>query len=229
MRASIAAALLFATAAAHGQLSYNGDFGGGDGNVTQADTVSDMFVFDQIDILGPHVTTIWGNFLIYQQYASASLGLTFELRTGVSSGNGGTLVQSGSVANLQQTMTGRSTQNTAYREVQLLGSVNFDLEPGVYWLGLQNNEGSNPPAQWTSFLAQTSGGDGGPGGDPNPAPANAILDHSAYATGTELGDYIQQGADYSIGVVATPEPATACLLAFGAAALFAFPRRRPPQ
>ena len=218
--------LLVAAAAPADTVSYNGDFSGGDGSVTQADTLSDMMVFDEINVLGPHVTTIWGNFLIYEQFASSSLGLKYEIRTGVSSGNGGTLVQSGSVANLQQTLTGRSTQNTAYREVQLLGTVDVDLAPGVYWLGLQNNEGASPPTQWTSFLAQTLGGDAGPAGDPNPAPLNAILDHSSFATGTELGDYIQQGADYSIGVIATPEPASGVLLAVGAVALFVVSRRR---
>jgi hypothetical protein len=228
MKAFLASALLFLTAAAQGAtISYNGDFKGGDSNVTQADTLSDMMVFDEVNLLSPHVTTIWGNFLIYQQFASSSLGLTYEIRTGVSAGNGGTLIKSGFVTNLQQTATGRSTQNTAYREVQLLGTVNFDLAPGVYWLGLQNNEGTNPPAQWTSFLAQTSGGNAGPGGDPNPAPQNAFLNNSAYATGTELGDWIQQGADYSVGVITTPEPASGVLLAVGAVALFVFSRRRP--
>jgi hypothetical protein len=226
MKSLFAAALFLVAAVAHADtISYTGDFRGGDGFITQADTLSDMFVFDQVNVLSPHVTTIWGNFLIYQQYAGASLGLNYEIRTGVSSGNGGVLVKSGSVANLQQTLTGRSTQNTAYREVQLLGTVNFDLAPGIYWLGLQNNEGANPPAQWTSFLAKTLGGDAGPAGDPNPVPQNSILDGSAFATGTELGDYIQQGADYSIGVISVPEPASASLLACGAAALLSFLRR----
>lgn len=227
-RASVASALLFATAAAQAQIAYNGDFRGGDSNVTQADTLSDMMVFDQIDVLGPHVTTLWGNFLIYQQYTGSSLGLTYQIRTGVSSGNGGSLIRSGSVANLQQTLTGRSTQNDAYREVQLLGSVDFDLTPGVYWLGLQNNEGTNPPAQWTSFLAQTLGGDAGPGGDPNPAPQNSILDGSSYATGTELGDYVQQGADFSVGVVTTPEPSSAVALGVGAITLLALLAAKKP-
>ncbi len=225
--ASIAPAFLFIIAAAHAQTAYNGDFKGGESNVTQADTLSDMFVFDQISILSPHVTTIWGNFLIYQQYVGASLGLKYEIRTGVSNGKGGTLVKSGTVSNLQQTATGRSTQNNAYREVQVLGTVSFDLAPGLYWLGLQNNEETNPPAQWTSFLAKTSGGNTGPAGDPNPPTQNAILDNSAYATGTELGDYIQQGADYSVGVISVPEPASIGLLAFGALTLATFARRRP--
>jgi hypothetical protein len=227
MKGPFAIALLVLAHAANAEtISYNGDFRGGDSFVTQADTLSDMMVFDQINVLAPHVSTIWGNFLIYQQYASASVGLRYEIRTGVSSGNGGTLIKSGFVTNLQQTPTGRSTQNTAYREVQLLGTVSIDLAPGVYWLGLQNNEGTNPPAQWTSFLAQTLGGNAGPGGDPNPSPQNAILDHNSYATGTELGDYIQQGADFSIGVVAVPEPAPGVLLAVGAVAVFAFSRRQ---
>ncbi len=193
--------------------------------MTQADTLSDQWVYDNLNILNPHVTTIWGNFLIYQQYAASSVGLKYEIRTGVSPGNGGTLVKSGSVANLQQTLTGRSTQNGAYPEVQLLGTVNFDLTPGVYWLGLQNNEGTNPPAGWTSFLTQTSGGDNGPAGDPNPMPQNFILDHHAFGVGLEGGDWIDQGADYSIGVITTPEPASGVLLVVGAVALFTFSRR----
>ncbi len=110
----------------------------------------------------------------------------------------------------------------------MFGSVDIDLAPGVYWLGLQNDEGTNPAAQWTSFLAQTLGGDVGPTGDPNPAPQNAILNHSSFATGTELGDYIQQGADFSIGAIgatAVPEPATGILLAAGAVVILACSRR----
>ena len=242
MNAALASALLLATTVAHAATSYNGDFNGPDLNVTQADTLSDMFVFDQVNILDPHVTSIWGNFLIYQQFASSSLGLNYQIRTGVSSGNGGTLVASGSVLNLQQTPTGRSTQNSAYPEIQLLGTVDLNLAPGVYWLGLQNNEGTNPPAQWTSFLAQTFGGDNGPSGDPNPVPQNAILDQSAFATGTELADYVQQGADFSIGVSSVtsgpgpgpgptplPEPATAWLLGVAAMGLFGLTRRRASQ
>ena len=235
MKAALASALLLATTVAHATTSYNGDFIGLDTSVTQADTLSDMFVFDQVNVVDPHVTTIWGNFLVYTQFANMSLGLNYQIRTGVSSGNGGTLIASGSVLNLQQTPTGRSTNNGAYPEVQLLGTVDLTLAPGVYWLGLQNNEGTSPPPQWTSFLAQTLGGDIGPSGDPNPVPQNAILDHSAFATGTELGDYVQQGADYSIGVNSVtsvpppaplPEPATAWLLGIGAMGLFGLTRRR---
>ena len=195
------APIFLMAAAASAQTAYNGDFMGGDSNVTQADTLSDMWVFDQVNILSPHVTAIWGNFVIYQQYAGASLGLRYEIRSGVSSGHAGTLVASGTVSNLRQTPTGRSTQNTAYREVQLLGTVDLNLAPDIYWLGLQNNEGPNPPAQWTSFLTQTSGGDAGPAADPNPPPQNAILDHTAYLTGTEIGDWILSTRDYSLGVI----------------------------
>ncbi|MBI1333680.1 MAG: hypothetical protein GC165_12465 [Armatimonadetes bacterium] len=208
------------------QVSYNGDFRGGDSNVTQADTLSDMMVFDDIQVTGSHVTSIWGNFLIYQQYTSSSLGLRYEIRTGVSAGHGGTLLKSGFVSNLQQIGTGRSTQNTAYREIQLGGTVDFDLAPGTYWLGLQNNEGANPPAQWTSFLAKTLGADNGPANDPNPAPQNSILDGSAFATGTELGDWIQQGADYSVGVTTVPEPGAIVTITCGVIGLYAKLRRR---
>lgn len=189
-----------ATSVGASNTSYNGDFRLGDSNVTQADTLSDMYVYDDINVIDSHVTSIWGNFLVYQQYASSSHGLKYEIRTGVSAGHGGMLIRSGTITNISQTATGRSTQNGACREVRILGTVDFDLTPGVYWLGLQNDEGNNPPAQWTSFLAKTLGGDAGPVSDPNPAPQHSIIDNSAFATGTELGDWIQQSADYSIGV-----------------------------
>ncbi len=194
-------ALLAAAAAGHAQTAYNGDFMGGDTNVTQADTLSDMWVYDQVNILGPHLTTIWGNFVIYQQYAAVSHGLKFQIRTGITPGHSGTLIASGTVSNLRQTPTGRSTQNGFYREVQLLGTVNVNITPGTYWLGLQNDEGANPPAQWTSFLTQTIGGNAGPATDPNPAPQDAALYGEGYVTGAEGGDWIPQGRDYSVGVI----------------------------
>ncbi len=195
------APIVLIAAAASAQTAYNGDFMGGDLNVTQADTLSDMWIYDQVNILGPHLTTIWGNFVTYQQYAGVSHGLKYQIRTGVSSGHSGTLIAGGSVTNLQQTPTGRSTQNGFYREVQLLGTVNLTLTPGIYWLGLQNDEGTTPPAQWTSFLTQTAGGNAGPATDPNPAPQNSTLNAQGFVVGAEGGDWIALGRDYSMGVI----------------------------
>ena len=47
MKAALAVALLLATTVARAAISYNGDFNLPDANVTQADTLSDMFVFDR--------------------------------------------------------------------------------------------------------------------------------------------------------------------------------------
>ncbi len=79
----------------------------------------------------------------------------WELRSGVSEGNGGTLIASGTAsgANFSQTATGRS--DFGYTEYEdLAGGMSVNLAPGTYWFAVVPQDPSNANR---SFNSNTDG------------------------------------------------------------------------
>jgi hypothetical protein len=203
-----------------GSLWYNGDFNGVNGLANERNTIiPQAAVYD--NFTGPtsgvwNVTAVFSDDLI----STTVTGATWEIRTGVSEGNGGTLVASGSTATPTVTATGRSGFGFTEYMVEVTGlNVFLPMLPTgqFYWLNVTpvgNGSGR-------SFNSTTSGTNcvGTPCGN----------DQNAFFTSTYLGVYFEgQPSDFSNGVIGTvvPEPATIALLTCGVGALLIALRRR---
>jgi hypothetical protein len=224
----IVALTLLSLRGAHAQLIwYNGDNDNVDNLFATASTGYSGFVYDDFNVTasgGWQVNGVSGNFWLPNTVSSAN----WSILTGVSTGNGGTVVQSGTSSSLTVTSEGITDayNNTLYN-VSVTG-LNFSLAAGTYWLNLQ------PVSASYGYLATTSGANaiGTPAGD----------DGDAYYTETSLGGIPLDGKyfesttseypdlnDFSLGVsgtAITPEPSSWALTLFGVGLLATYLRKR---
>jgi hypothetical protein len=183
-----------------GTLWYNGDFDGIDGLTNEDNTSlgSGQFahIYDDFivtDAGGWHLTALFSDNLENTNITSA----TWEIRQGMSAGNGGTLVASGSGTPIV-TATGRS--GFGFTEFQVLvDGLDITLAPGTYWLNV------TPVGDLTgrSFDSTTSGFDcvGTPCGNDD----TAFLDSNFFGANFEpVADFGSQFHDFSMGVIGTP-------------------------
>jgi hypothetical protein len=191
-------ALASAALAANAQTSfYGGDYDGNNAVITSQGAnyarIYDDFTLGQ----ATNVQSVFGNFI------GRSSTLYYEIRQGVSAGNGGTLLYSGTIA-ATSTVNGTSRFGSIYNVSGQISGVT--LGPGTYFLGLAGS----------SYLVTASGANGVGG------PLNndlSYFDGQGYGTPpfASTATVGNQGAtDFSMGlngVAATPGPAAA--LAFG--------------
>lgn len=226
MKKVLIASLLVLTASAFAQVEfYGGDGDGRNGLASEKNgtITGGAWTFDDFRHNGGPITALWGNFLI--NYPSAGT-VNYEIRSGVSQGNGGTLHASGKLTNPTYTATGRIY--FAFTERFIKGGVsNINLPAGTYYLALQPEQ----TAAGRAFVSTTSATDLGPTSDPNPPPTGAPLKNgnswfnSAHFAKNFSATSIELGAgtwDFSYGVE-IPEPTSLGLLALGVLALI---RRR---
>jgi hypothetical protein len=200
---------------------YGGDFDGSNGLASQINgpAFTDVRVYDNFSLAtAMNIDGVFGNF---QDSGSVRGGsLSWEIRSGVSVGNGGTLLFSGNNA-----ATTVATGNTPFSKVEYTysaGVSSFLLGPGNYFLSVAVDGGDG-----SDYVSTTSGagGVGGPLADGNSflnSPSfgfnfNNASDFAASATGL---------ADFSFGLRGSspvPEPASMAVLGLGAIALL---RRR---
>jgi hypothetical protein len=223
----VAAALVLNTTAIAqappGSLWYNGDFNGVNGLSNERNTiVTQAAVYDDFNVTAPmwDVTAVFSDNLLN----TVVTGADWEIRTGVSEGNAGTLIASGTTNSPVVTPTGRSAFGFTEYMVEVPGlNVFLPMLPSGqhYWLNV------TPVGNGTgrSFNSTTSGTNcvGTPCGN----------DQNAFFNSTYYGDFFsvcigKQCHDYSNGVIGTvvPEPATVALLACGVGALLIALRRR---
>jgi len=179
-------------------------------------------VFDDFQVAqATTVTGLWGNyssggssFAGFGFDAGDVLDAYFEIRSGVSEGNGGTLEKFGKLK-LTASATGRYFDSNP--ELRLAGDLavedQFLLGSGTYWIGLA-------PANSSALLVSTTSGTNlGPDGDPNPLPTgfplangNSFLKSEDYDfVGVNSQELLGDGVwDFSYGLegVAVPEPGT---------------------
>jgi hypothetical protein len=137
---AVAAALLAGTNAHADLLYYGGDFDPANanaqvlGNGYNVSLGTDGAVYDNFTVSGAswNVTSLFSNDFI----ATAVTGITtahWEIRTGMSAGNGGTLLFGGDTTPTI-TPTGRKLPIYKYPEYTVAVPVSFTLAAGTYWL-----------------------------------------------------------------------------------------------
>jgi hypothetical protein len=134
-----------------GALWYNGDFNDVNGLANEQNTyVEQSSIYDNFIVPSPgwHVTSVFSDNLS----STAEIGATWEIRSGVSEGNGGTVVASGMTTTPVRTLTGRSGFGFLEVMIEITG-LSVDLAPGTYWLNVTpiGNGGGR------SFDSDTSG------------------------------------------------------------------------
>jgi hypothetical protein len=175
-------------------------------DVTQSMTYDDFVITGS----GWNVTDLFG----YFGSDFAATDAQWEIRTGLSTGNGGTLLESGTSG---VTLTATGNEPIGHTEYLAdVGGLSFFLAPGTYWMGISligTGVGSGQ-----AFVESTSGASG----------VNSDLDGMAFFNSSYFGVDFGPGSDqtggpddYAYGVLgspagsAVPEPSTMGLLATG--------------
>jgi hypothetical protein len=213
----VAAALLCGQAArADGILWYNGDYDNRDALANQTGP-ADQLVYDNFIVpTGStyNLTGVFSNDLMYNPGAATTA--YWEIRSGVSAGNGGTLLYSSDGADTL-TATGRSLYvgpGTINEYTNLVSVSGVSLGAGTYWLAVAPDvSGQN------SYITTTSGANavGSPPGN----------DGNSFVSSTFFGQYFVPTSDpslegpgtwdYSMGLTGTststvvPEPSSLTL------------------
>jgi hypothetical protein len=191
-----------------GSLWYNGDFNGVNGLANERNTaVTQAAVYDDFDVTAPlgwNVTAVFSDNLLIINPSNIT-SADWEIRTGISEGNAGTLVANGTTNSPIVTLISQGCfQNCEYRvEVPALNVFLPMLPSGQhYWLNV------TPAGNGTgrSFNSTTSGANcvGTPCGNNQ----NAFFNSSYF--GTDFTSTANEGQpyDFSNGVIgaALPEP-----------------------
>lgn len=190
-------------------ISVGGTLSGGGAADEITSNIGYYRAYDDFSISGPmwHVTSIWCN------NAMSIPGITqasWEIRSGMAPGNGGTIIASGSAA-ATLTPTGRFINLVPEYTVSLSG-LNLFLTPGTYWLNVSPLVGSDPLTggslgSYTSFTTGANAIGTPPGNN-----ANGLLDWTGSSN-----PFLAIGFDLSMGVAGTvvPEPSMAWLVLMG--------------
>jgi hypothetical protein len=222
MAAMLAVGLLAGSGAAAraGVLWYNGDFDGRNGLSNEINTsISDAIVYDDFIVTDPggwDINYVWSNNLMNFRTSSAA----WEIRSGISDGDGGTLIAGGTTNSAVQLPTGRSGFGFDESTILITG-LSVHLAPGTYWLAVTPIDSGGG----RSFISTTSGQNSigvPPGNDDNSFFNSSFFVANYSPAANWVGNF---PADFSMGVGAVPEPSTVALVACGLGML-ALPRLR---
>jgi hypothetical protein len=208
-----------------GSLWYNGDFNGVNGLANERNTVvTQSAVYDDFNVtalLRWNVTAVFSDNLENTIVTAAD----WEIRTGVSEGNAGILIASGTTNSPIVTQVGRSGFGFQEFRIEVTElNVFLPMLPSGqhYWLNV--TPVGNGSAR--SFNSTTSGMNcvGTPCGNDQ----NAFFNSTYFGTNFTSTANEGQPYDYSMGVIGAvvPEPATVALLTCGVGALLIASRRR---
>jgi hypothetical protein len=212
--------LLAVTLSQAQSLFYGGNYDGRIGVPSQWAPNLQALTFDDFGLSqASTLQSIWGNFGLVQtvDYFIPTQAYC-EIRSGVSAGDGGTLLFSDMLP-VQAMPTGVSQWGLP--EYQVSANVNLTLPAGIYWLGIAPFGSSI----WDEAdISSTSGGDIGPANDPNPLPTGfPIADGMSYFYDPVGYNFVPMAEttagpgtwdfSYGVGGVIVPEPSILSLLA----------------
>jgi hypothetical protein len=201
-----------------GSLWYNGDFNGVNGLANERNTgVSQAAVYDDFNVPAGQM---WNLVAVFSDNLlnTTVTGADWEIRTGLSEGNSGTLVVSGTTNSPVVTLTGRGGFGFQEYMVEVTGlNVFLPMLPSGqhYWLNVTVvGDGTG-----RSFNSTTSGVNcvGAPCGNDQ----NAFFNSTFFGTNFTSTSNEGQPYDYSMGVIGTiaPEPPPWAMMAMGAVVL----------
>lgn len=207
--------LSVSNAVADSVLWYNGDYAGASGTVNELSTDEGAaYVYDDFNVTaggGWTLDRIWSNDdMNLQGVTSAS----WSIRSGMSSGNGGTVIASGT-SSATQTATGRTSWWGFPEYTISVSGLNVHLSPGTYWLSVSPLVGNDPLSNgyYYSYVSQTSG--------LNAVGTPAGNDGNSFEYDPAAGDNFTPdrfNEDYSMGVAGVaiaPEPSAWGLIITG--------------
>jgi hypothetical protein len=182
-----------------GTLWYNGDFNGINGLANERNTaVTQAATYDDFNVPAGQMWIVTGVFS-HNLENTVVTAADWEIRTGISEGNAGTLIASGRTKSPEVTQVGQCGFGFCEYMVEVTG-INVTLVPGHYWLNV------TPVGNGTgrSFNSTTSGANcvGTPCGN----------DQNAFFNSTYFGTYFTSTAnegqpyDFSNGVIGTAVP-----------------------
>ena len=223
-----ALALVLAARPAAAQLWYNGNWSDWQTVLpSERDlSIADTRIFDDFLVGGAgwNVTSIFGDFLSDLNPTQAY----WEIRSGVSAGNGGTLLYSGT-SSISWALLGPGLGSDPEYQATV-GGLNLSLTAGIYWLTIAPTQSAYGRAYITA-----TGGTGG---------VNPLLDGNAYWDSQSFGKNFQAVTpilgklDFAYGVsgsalellesssIISPEPGTFVLTGSGLVLLGAATLRR---
>ncbi len=164
---------------------------------------SNLYDDFQVGAGGIVVTHLFGNFTVIDPDPFTVGDVQYEIRSGMSAGNGGSLLAQG-IIGATQIDRGRWNEHNLYEITTDL--LNILLSPGTYWMSIA------PVSTQPTYVVSTGGGtgSGAPLGNGN-AFWNAPWDNRNFASVQDvLGDW--RIWDFSYGVIGTPIPAPAAIL-----------------
>lgn len=227
------AALCGTTAKADSVLWYNGNWDGADALVNETQTLKGR-VYENFIVPMGTTYTITGAFSNdFMRNSALATTASWEIRSGVSAGNGGTLIASGDSADTK-TATGNSSTFGGffvYNEFKNQVAIpSITLAAGTYWLSVAPDTGATGSVDANSLVSTTSGAaaigmpqgnDGNSFFSSTDTGANFTPTDDPSVLGTNFGRGEQaSGWDFSMGVIGNaadtnpiiPEPSSLALL-----------------
>ncbi|MCB9895655.1 MAG: putative Ig domain-containing protein [Planctomycetes bacterium] len=188
-------------------LFYGGDWDGNDGLACGSGFggPQDAWTYEQVDVgLGETwtITALFANFLISD--VSGVTTADYEIRTGMSPGVGGTVVQSGTGIAATTARYGTSAQYTIYYEYTtfIQFGTPLTLTAGTYYIGVRP---ATTSAMGNSFNCTASGfnGAGNPLNNLTAFWNDAVSQYTGSTPYEQAQDYNSNNVDLSIGVSGT--------------------------